>query len=172
MARLQFAAEAVGLRHINTVVWDKGSGGMGTPYRSAYEFVGVFCNGPKLAVNNVMLGKHGRDRTNVWHLPGANQPGSSAAKMLADHPTPKPVRLVADALLDLTNKGDLILDPFIGSGTTIIACAEVGRIARGIELDPKYVDVAISRWTKITGEPAILADTGETFDAVAARRAH
>lgn len=168
--RLVAAAEAVGLKHINMAVWDKGSGGMGTLYRSAHELTGVFCNGKTPATNNVALGKHGRDRTNIWHYPGANHPGSSAAKMLADHPTPKPVRLVADALLDVTLKDDLVLDPFVGSGTTIIACAEVGRVARGIELDPKYVDVALRRWHELSETQATLSATGETFDEVAKRR--
>lgn len=164
------AAEEVGLKSINLAVWDKGSGGMGSLYRSAHELIGVFCNGNTPKTNNVALGKNGRDRTNIWHHPGANKPGSSAAKMLDKHPTPKPVRLVADALLDVTLKGDIVLDPFMGSGTTIIACAETGRIARGIELDPRYVDVAVMRWCQASGEDAVLIETGETFGEVRSRR--
>lgn len=164
------AAEEVGLKSINMAIWDKGSGGMGTLYRSAHELIGIFCNGDTPVTNNVVLGKNGRDRTNIWHYPGANKPGSSAAKMLDKHPTPKPVRLVADALLDVTSKGDIVLDPFMGSGTTIIACAEIGRVCRGIELDPKYVDVAVMRWCEASGEGAILVETGETFDEVRIRR--
>lgn len=170
-ARLVDAAEAAGLKNINMAVWDKGSGGMGTLYRSAHELIGVFCNGKSPATNNVSLGKHGRDRINIWHYLGANKKGSSAAEMLADHPCPKPTRLVADALLDVTKMGDLVLDPFMGSGTTIIACAEVGRIARGIELDSKYVDVAVRRWNALAGQEATLGTTQETFSEVEARRA-
>ena len=144
---------------------------MGGLYRSAYELVGVFCNGTVPATNNVQLGKHGRDRSNVWHYPGANKPGSSAAAMLSEHPTPKPVQLVSDALLDTTKKGDIVLDPFLGSGTTIVACMEVQRVGRGIELDPKYVDVALRRWMALADDQAVLIATGETFDEVAARRA-
>ncbi len=169
--RLVTSAQAASLKYINGVVWDKGSGGMGSLYRSAHEWIGVFCIGTKPATNNVELGKHGRDRANIWRHPGANKPGSSAAEMLGDHPTPKPVQLVSNALLDVTKQGDLVLEPFSGSGTTIIACAEVGRVARAIELDPKYVDVALRRWFARSGQEAVLVETGETFTQVAARRA-
>jgi DNA modification methylase len=162
--------KAAGLRHINTVVWNKGSGGMGTPYRSAHELVAVFCKGKKLAVNNVALGKHGRDRTNVWSYPGANNPGSSAGKALAHHPTPKPVEMIRDALLDVTKRGAVVLDPFMGSGTTILAAQQCGRLARGIELDPRYVDVAIRRWEEMTGKQAIHEPSGLTFAELAEQR--
>lgn len=168
--RLVSSGEAAGLNQIAAVAWDKGSGGMGSPYRSAHEWIAVFCTGKSPAINNIELGKHGRDRTNVWHFPGANKPGSSAAKALHDHPTPKPVELVVNAILDFTHPGDIVLDPFMGSGTTIVACLESQRIARGIELDPKYVDVALRRWSILTEEQAVLMATGETFDQVAARR--
>jgi DNA modification methylase len=168
--RLVIAADAAGLKNINMAVWDKGSGGMGALYRSAHELIGVFCNGTTPATNNVKLGKHGRDRTNIWSYPGANKQGSSAAKLLGDHPTPKPVQLIANALLDVTKSGDLVLDPFAGSGTTIIACAETGRVARAIELDPKFVDVAVRRWNELSGEESRLSATGETFAEVAAQR--
>lgn len=164
------AGTKAGLRHINTVVWNKGSGGMGSPYRSAHEFVVVFAKGKSLTVNNIELGKHGRDRTNVWTYPGANRRGSSAGKVLADHPTPKPVELVRDALLDLSKRGAIVLDPFMGSGTTIMAADQCGRFARGIELDPRYVDVAARRWQTATGQTAILAGTGLSFAQVAAQR--
>ena len=164
------SADAAGLNQINMVVWDKG-GGMGSPYRSAHELIAVFCNGPTPAINNIELGKHGRDRTNVWHYAGANKPGSSSAKALHSHPTPKPVELVVNAILDFTEPGDIVLDPFMGSGTTLVACMESQRISRGIELDPQYVDVAIRRWSILTGEQAVLQATGETFDEVAERRA-
>ncbi len=170
-ARLEGAARSAGLTAINTAVWDKGSGSMGALLRSAYELVGVFCNGAVPATNNVQLGKHGRDRSNIWRYAGANKPGSSAAAMLSEHPTPKPVQLVSDALLDTTKKGDIVLDPFLGSGTTIVACMEVQRVGRGIELDPKYVDVALRRWMTLADEQAVLIATGETFTQVAERRA-
>lgn len=102
-------------------------------YRSTYEEVDVFCTAPSPATNNVLLGKTGRNRTNVWTYPGANRKGSSAGKALGDHPTPKPVELVADAIQDVTKRGDLVFDPFMGSGTTLIAAEAIGRIACGIE---------------------------------------
>ncbi len=164
------AGRYAGLDHIQTAVWNKGSGGMGTPYRSAHEFVVIFRKGEKLAVNNIQLGKHGRDRTSVWSYPGANQPGSSANKALAHHPTPKPIELVQDALLDVTNRGALVLDPFMGSGTTLLAAQKSGRRAFGIELDPKYVDVAIRRWEEMTGRQALHEQTGLTFRQLAENR--
>jgi DNA modification methylase len=118
----------------------------------------------------VALGVHGRDRTNVWTYAGANQRGSSAAKALADHPTPKPVELVVDALLDVTQPGNVVLDPFSGGGATIIASEHCDREARGIELDPKYVDRSIRRWERLTGDRAIHVDTGLTFSELAEQR--
>jgi DNA modification methylase len=165
------AGSAAGLRHAATPVWNKGSGGMGLPYRSAHEFVVMFCKGAKLAVNNIELGKHGRDRTSVWTYPGANRPGSSANNALALHPTAKPIELVRDAILDVSKRGALVLDPFMGSGTTIIAAETCGRRASGIELDPKYVDVIIRRWEQWTGGEAINAQAGLNLDELAARRA-
>lgn len=157
------AGKKAGLRHINTAVWNKGSGGMGSPYRSAHELVVMFCKGERLAISNVELGKHGRDRTNVWSYPGANRPGSSAGKALKHHPTPKPVEMVQDALLDVTKRGSLVLDPFMGSGTTLLAAERCGRKAAGIELDPAYVEVAIRRWEALTGKQAVHAKSGMTF---------
>ncbi len=159
------------LRHINTAVWNKGSGGMGSPYRSAHEFVVVFAKGKKLAVNNIELGTHGRDRTNVWNYPGANRPGSSAGKALAHHPTPKPIEMVRDALLDVSKRGSLVLDPYMGSGTALLAAETSGRRSAGIELDPAYVDVIIKRWEELTGEKAIHAETSLGLDELAAQRA-
>ncbi len=164
---LLLAAMDVRLTRNNIAVWDKGSGGMGGLYRNAHEFVAVFCNGKIPATNNIRLGRHGRDRCNIWRYPGANRPGSSSAKALIDHPTPKPIPLVEDALLDVTNRGDIVLDPFIGSGSTILAAESTGRICRGIELDPKYVDRTIRRWERETGIPAIHIETGLTFDELA-----
>lgn len=164
------AGQMAGLHRLNIAVWNKGSGGMGGLYRSAHEFVVVFANGQSAATNNIGLGLHGRDRTNVWTYPGANKIGSSAAKALADHPTPKSVELVVDAILDVTNPKDIVLDPFMGSGTTIIACEQSDRYARGIELDPKYVDRAVRRWENLTGQEAIHEQTSLSFAALAVQR--
>ena len=157
------AAHTAGLHRLNIAVWNKGSGGMGGLYRSAHELVAVLSNRKSAATNNIALGLHGRDRTNVWTYPGANKVGSSAAKALADHPTPKPVELVVDAILDVTNPRDIVLDPFMGSGTTIIACEQSDRRARGIELDPKYVDRAIRRWEQMTGEGPFMSTLASPF---------
>lgn len=162
--KLIIAGESQGLTRKNIVVWNKGSGGMGSLYRSAHELNVVFCNGKSPATNNVELGRHGRDRTNVWSYPGANSPGTSAAKALADHPTPKNVAMIEDAILDVTKRGGIILDPFLGSGTTMIAAERTHRICCGIELDPKYVDRAIRRWQDMTGQPAIHISSAMTFD--------
>lgn len=164
---LMVAAKEAGLRHINTAVWYKGSGGMGGFLRSAHEFCGVFCKGDKPRLNNVSLGKHGRDRTNVWVYPGANRPGSSSGEVLKDHPTPKNLEMCADAIRDVTARGDIVLDPFLGSGTTLIAAEQTRRSCFGIELDPSYVDVCIRRWQQLTGKDAVLATTGQTFNELA-----
>jgi DNA modification methylase len=165
------AGREAGLKLINIAVWYKGSGSMGAFLRSAHELVGVFCKGDKPRLNNVELGKHGRDRTNVWVYPGANKPGSSAAEVLKDHPTPKNVEMCADALRDVTVKGEIVLDPFLGSGSSLIAAQKTGRVCHGIELDGRYVDVCIRRWEAMTGEQTVHAETGLTFREVAAQRA-
>jgi DNA modification methylase len=144
-------------------VWNKGSGGMGGLYRSAHELIPVFCNGASPRVNNIQLGKHGRDRTNVFSYPGANRRGSAAGEALKDHPTPKPADMVNDAIIDVTNPGELVFDPFLGSGTTLLAAERAGRLACCIELDPRYVDVAIARWEAETGQSAVHDETDLTF---------
>ncbi|HEX2859084.1 MAG TPA: DNA methyltransferase [Alphaproteobacteria bacterium] len=149
----------------NLVVWNKDNGGMGHLYRSKHELVAVFKHGTAGHVNNVALGRHGRYRTNVWNYPGVNTLRAGREEELAMHPTVKPVRLLADAMMDCSDRGDLVLDPFAGSGSTIIAAERTGRRARAIELEPKYVDVAIARWQALTGREAVHADTGLTFDA-------
>lgn len=150
---------------LNICVWTKNNGGMGSLYRSAHELVFVFRKGQTAHRNNVQLGRFGRNRTNVWSYPGANSFLRTAedADLMAQHPTPKPVALVADALLDVTARRDLVLDPFLGSGSTLIAAERIGRRARGIELDPLYVDLTIRRWQRLTGEDAVLSGTGATF---------
>jgi DNA modification methylase len=152
---------------LNICVWVKHNGGMGSLYRSQHELVFVFKNGAVGHCNNVQLGKYGRNRTNVWQYRGVNDFGRTTKEgnLLAMHPTVKPVALVADAILDCSRRGDIVVDAFIGSGTTLIACERTGRHCYGIELDPIYVDTAIRRWQKYTGEAAVNASTGQTFDA-------
>jgi DNA modification methylase len=163
-------ARRAGLSILTLVVWSKGVGGLGGLYRSAHELVFVLKKGNAKVMNNVELGKHGGDRTNVWTYPGANQRGSSANTELANHPTPKPVELVADAIRDVTKRGDVLVDPFLGSGTTLIAAQKMGRVAVGLERDPHFVDLIVRRYEKFTGNKATLAGSHKTFDEVAALR--
>ncbi|SFQ70549.1 DNA methylase, partial [Roseivivax halotolerans] len=158
------AGKSVGLELINLCVWNKTNGGMGSLYRSKHELVCVFRKPGASHLNNVELGKHGRNRTNVWDYAGVNSFGKSREADLADHPTVKPTAMVADAILDVTRRGDIVLDGFGGSGATLLAAEKTGRKARLIELDPLYVDVAIRRWQAMTGKSAKLAGSGETFD--------
>ena len=154
---------------LNICVWVKDNGGMGSFYRSQHEFVLVFRKG-KGHRNNIQLGKFGRNRTNIWNYPGVRTQSKQGDKenLLALHPTVKPVAMVADAILDCTARGEIVLDPFVGSGTTLMAAERVGRICYGIEIDPLYVDVAIRRWQVQTGEAAVHALTGKRFDDIAA----
>jgi DNA modification methylase len=147
----------------NLCVWNKDNGGMGSLYRSKHELVFVYKKGRGPHVNNVELGRNGRNRTNVWDYAGQNTFHANRAGDLADHPTIKPTALVADAIRDVTRRGDVVLDPFVGSGTTILAAEITGRCARAIELEPAYVDVAIRRWEELSGRPATLEATGSTF---------
>jgi DNA modification methylase len=156
--------KAAGLELINLCVWNKTNGGMGSLYRSKHELVCVFRKPGAPHINNVELGRHGRNRTNVWDYAGVNSFGKGRAADLADHPTVKPTALVADAIMDVTHRGDVVLDAFGGSGATLLAAEKTGRRARLIELDPLYVDVAIRRWQERTGQKAVLAATGESFD--------
>ena len=157
----------------NLCVWAKDNAGMGSLYRSQHELVFVFKQGRSRHRNNVQLGKHGRDRTNLWSYPGARTLSrtSDEGNLLALHPTVKPVRLVADALLDCTARGDIVLDPFLGSGTTLLAAERVGRVCRGLEIDPLYADTAIRRWQAHTGDEARHAESGRSFDEIAAEAA-
>lgn len=153
-------------------VWDKGVGGMGSLYRNAHELVVVFKKGTVAHINNVALGKHGRDRTTMWRYPGVGGFGKGRDKALSLHPTVKPVALVADAILDATSRGGIVLDPFGGSGTTMIAAHKMGRRSRLVELDPSYVDVIVQRVEAATGIAATHAQSGSSFaDLRAARMA-
>jgi 16S rRNA G966 N2-methylase RsmD len=155
---------------LNLCVWNKTNAGMGSLYRSKHELVFVFKNGRGPHINNVDLGKHGRYRTNVWDYPGTNSFGRSRTEDQSAHPTVKPVAMIADAVLDCSNRDAIVLDCFAGSGTILMAAERTGRRARAIEIDPGYVDVAIKRWMHKTGEQAVLADTGATFADIARER--
>jgi DNA modification methylase len=165
------AATKTGLAALNLIVWTKTNAGMGSLYRSQHELLPLFKNGTAPHVNNVSLGSKGRWRSNVWNYPGASTIGSDARRGLKDHPTVKPTAMLEDALLDITNRGDIVLDPFLGSGSTLMAAEKTGRVCRGIELDPLYIDVIVRRYESFTGNTAILVETGETFAALAGRRA-
>jgi DNA modification methylase len=169
-ASIVTVAEELGLTPINLVVWAKSNGGLGSLFRSAHELLPSFKKGKAPHVNNVELGKHGRWRSNVWHYPGASCIGSEARSGLQLHPTVKPTSMLEDALLDLTQRGEIVLDPFMGSGSTLIAAEKSCRRCRGIELDPLYVDVIIRRYQTTTGYTACLQSTGETFDQLSLSR--
>ena len=152
---------------LNIIVWVKSNAGQGSFYRSQHEFIGVFRVGEGPHRNNVELGHFGRNRSNVWTYPGVNTFGKGRKEALAAHPTVKPVALVADALLDCTARGEVALDQFAGSGTTILAAEKVARAAVAIEYEPCYVDVAVLRSQRMTKREAILADDGRSFEDIA-----
>lgn len=153
----------------NLVVWAKTNAGMGSFYRSQHELFLVFKNGRAAHTNTFELGQHGRHRTNLWTYPGVNSGQRDRAEELALHPTVKPVGLVADAILDCSAPNDLVLDAFCGSGTVLLAAERTGRRAAALELDARYVDVAVRRWERATGEDAIHDETKETFATHSAR---
>jgi len=142
---------ALGLQLLNLIIWSKDNAGMGSLYRSQHELLPLWKHGTAAHRNNVELGRHGRHRSNVWTYPGASSMSADARRGLRYHPTVKPVALLEDALLDVTSRGDVVIDPFLGSGSTLIAAERTGRICRAIEIDPLYVDVAIRRWMAVTG---------------------
>jgi DNA modification methylase len=153
----------------NICVWVKDNAGMGSFYRSRHELVCVFKCGRNGHRNNIQLGQFGRNRSNVWHYPGANSftRSSEEGNLLALHPTVKPVAMVADAILDCSARGDIVLDTFLGSGTTLVAAERTGRRCHGMELDPAYVDTSVRRWQKLTGGSARHAASGRSFDDLA-----
>jgi DNA modification methylase len=142
---------------------------MGSLYRSQHELVFVFKHGRREHRNNVQLGRFGRNRSNVWHYPGANSFARCSAEgnLSALHPTVKPVAMVADAILDCSARSEIVLDAFLGSGTTVIAAERTGRRCYGLELDPAYVDTAVRRWQRLTGASAVHAASGRGFDDLA-----
>ena len=145
---------------LNLCVWNKSNAGMGSLYRSKHELVFVYRVGKAPHFNAVELGRHGRNRTNVWDYASVNSMAGSRREDLALHPTVKPTALVADAIQDVTRRGEVVLDIFLGSGTTLIAAERTGRRFRGVELDPAYVDVALERWSAMTGREPRLAEQG------------
>jgi DNA modification methylase len=154
-------------------VWSKHMAGMGSFYRSQHELVLVFKTGSGRHRNNVELGRHGRDRSNIWSYPAANRFGRNAGEdfhLLKLHPTVKPVAMLADAMMDCTARGDLVLDPFLGSGSTLIAAQKVGRRCYGIEIDPTFTDLTIERWRSFTGLRAVHEGSGKSFDELAHER--
>lgn len=155
----------------NLCVWVKDNAGMGAFYRSQHELVLIFKHGTAAHVNNVQLGQYGRYRSNVWKYAGVNSfaRATDEGNLLALHPTVKPLKLVADALMDASHRNALVLDPFLGSGTTLIAAEQTGRVACGLELDPLYVDTAIRRWQRKSGENACRVGDAMSFDEAEAQ---
>jgi DNA modification methylase len=173
LGELLAAGREADARLENLCVWVKDNAGMGSLYRSQHELILVFKTGRGRHRNNVQLGRFGRSRSNVWHYPGVNSFSrqTEEGNLLALHPTVKPGALVADAILDCTAHGDIVLDGFLGSGTTVIAAERIGRRCYGLELDPGYVDTIIRRWQSLTGGVAHHASSGRSFDDLAGEAA-
>ncbi len=166
MGELLGAAKQAYTELKNLCVWTKDNAGMGSLYRSQHELVFVFKHGRDPHQNHIQLGRYGRNRSNMWSYPGVNSFSRSGSEgnLLALHPTVKPVALVADALRDCSSRGEIVLDAFLGSGTTLIAAERTGRICRGLELDPLYVDTTVRRWQALTGQHARHAESGLMFN--------
>jgi DNA modification methylase len=170
MGELLAAGQAVFSELKNLCIWNKSNGGMGSFYRSKHELVFVFKAGRAPHINTFGLGETGRYRTNVWDYPGVNTLRPGRAEELAMHPTVKPVALVAEAIKDCSRRGEIVLDPFAGSGTTLIAAEKTGRRGRVIEFDPAYCDQIVRRFEQITGKQATLAANGQSFETVTEER--
>ncbi len=168
MGEMLEAGEAAYSEFKNMCVWVKDNAGMGSFYRSHHELVFVWKVGTEPHLNTVELGKNGRYRTNVWNYPGATKSGANCD--LSMHPTVKPVPMIMDAIKDTSKRGEIVLDAFGGSGSTLIAAEKTKRQARLIELEPKYCEVTIRRWENLTGQEATLASTGATFAETCERR--
>jgi DNA modification methylase len=168
---LTCAGREQGLATKNLIVWAKDNAGMGTFYRSKHELVFVFKKPDGSHINTFELGQHGRYRTNVWEYAGVNTFRTGRLDELAMHPTVKPVAMLADAIRDVTKRGDIVLDPFAGSGSTLIAAEKTGRRARCIEYEPKYCDVIVRRWQAYTGKAAAFEGTDLTFEDFEGARA-
>jgi DNA modification methylase len=170
MAELLEAGQATYREILNLAVWVKSNAGQGSFYRSQHELIGIFRVGDAAHLNNVELGRHGRSRSNVWHYAGVNTFRAGRMDDLKSHPTVKPVALIADAMRDCTRRGDIVVDTFSGSGTTILAAERVGRRAFALEIEPRFVDVAIRRWQAFTRKDAIHVESGRCFDELTADR--
>ena len=170
MPEMLTAGRAVYTELKNLCIWNKNNAGMGSFYRSKHELVFVWKNGTAAHINTFELGQHGRTRSNVWDYAGVNTFRSGRLEELAAHPTVKPVALVSDAIKDCSRRNGLVLDPFAGSGTVLIAAERTGRRARALEIDPNYVDVAVKRWQAYSGKVAFSAETGKTFEEVGDER--
>jgi len=155
---------------LNLIVWVKTNGGQGSFYRSQHELIGVFRVGSAGHTNTIELGQYGRNRSNVWQYAGANTFRKGRLEDLRGHPTVKPVGMIADAIKDCTRRGEIVLDTFCGSGATLLAAERVGRQGRGVEIDPRYVDLTLRRWQSFTGRDAIHVESGLTFEEMGARR--
>jgi DNA modification methylase len=164
------AAVQLGLAPVDLIVWAKTNADAGNLYRSQHELLPLFKKGDAPHINNVERRKNGRRRSNVWTYPGACGLGAAGRKGRQHYPTVKPVAMLEDALLDMTERGNIVIDPFLGSGSTLIACERTGRHCRGLELDPLYVEVDLRRYEAVTKRLAILENTGETFAEMAVRR--
>jgi DNA modification methylase len=172
MRELLAATESIYSELKNLCLWCKPNGGMGSLYRSQHELVFVFKRGFAQHINNIELGRYGRNRSNLWHYPGQNVLNGGSKSKLSIHPTVKPVALVADAIRDCSHRSGIILDPFGGAGTTLIASERTGRKARLIELEPRYVDATIDRWQRLTGRTAVNAATDAVFGAPSKPASH
>jgi DNA modification methylase len=170
MGEMLAAGRSSGCDLLNLCVWAKTNGGMGSLYRSGHELVFVFRNGKEAHLNNIQLGRFGRNRRNVWHHPGVNSFARKGSKNALElHPTVKPIALVSDAILDSTKRNDIVLDSYLGSGTTILSAERTGRRCFGIEIDPVYIDTSIMRWERMAGREAQNAQ-GQTFAQVKQER--
>ncbi len=169
-AELVVAARTVYGAMLNVCVWAKTNAGQGSFYRSQHELIGVFRVGDQPHQNNIELGRHGRNRSNLWSYSGVVGFGADRAELLRMHPTTKPVAMIADAMRDCTSKGDAVLDSFVGSGSTIMAAEKIGRRAYALDCEPRYIDCTIRRWEKFTRAEAILDSDSRTFAEISAER--
>lgn len=163
MGELLTAGQRAFDAYLNLCVWAKTNGGMGSLYRSQHELVFVFRTGKVQHRNNVQLGRFGRNRTNLWTYAGVNTFRDGRMEELTAHPTAKPVALVRDAILDVSKHCEIVLDPFLGGGATLIAAEQSGREAYGMDIDPAYIDVALRRWRMETGQEPIRSSDKRTL---------
>jgi DNA modification methylase len=142
----------------------KSTAQQGLFYRNQHQLIGLYRigNAPHLACKSR---RHARSRSNLWRYAEVRSFGG--IDELRSHCATKPVALIADAMKDCSNEGEIVFDPFAGSGTTMLAAERVGRRARALELDPRLVDLCIRRWQALTGEDAVHAESGSTFDQIA-----